>query len=688
MIEILYKKKLIRDFLSLFSQDKWSNIIVCLVEYSIIMMKKTNINPSLLSYEDLINLLEEFKIEMKIIDKPVLSKNNMKIGKSLSKSRSKGKSLNESKIIKKNSDSKSKLSLMNSNISSNYNKDSILKNSKNGLTISNKHELKNGNKSNLSSSPDIRDSVNTSPSFNNQTNLMSNKLSKNMKTGKFTNNSTNSHLKKEEKNKIKGAKNLYIRHLEKIESNVPGNIITLGSNSDKSLMYDKSNNAHNIKYRKDAKADSDIRNKTRNLSINQKNHLSQNSKSKSKFQALEIKQIEKLKQKRKDIEQNKSINKIVNDSFNNDYKFNMNNNTSHNLNLNHNHNNSHFEISSQYNLSNINSNNNSNLNNNVKSKIKDEIINDKKFYKLYKDKFSNDKFSVIEDLKSINKQNENDGSHKEKNNYLENSSINEESNNDISLRDKYSKIMNKKNQNQELMDNSNMNIQYGYKKKNDNEIDFSKNDELNENTSNPKNNDKVDKLKYYNQQEYEHYSNSNFGSYANSNINTNIKFEKEKVNVNVPTENSLKQYNVQIEEKNVDSEVKSSYYNKTHSDDNIINLVEIERNSDKFSKLVESRKSNDNENNITIKNEKIQQIINSKFNEYLIKIKKDKGIIYDSDKISINENEVNLNSLKSNNNIDGLNLNSNSNVLKQNNKDNIESDINMPLQSTLNMNKK
>lgn len=712
MIEILYKKKLIRDFLSLFNQDKWRNIVVCLVEYSIIMMKRSNINISILSYEDLINLVEQYKIEMKIIDKPVLSKNNFKGCKSLSNSKSKSKSkTNYQDSIKKhnhqNSNSKFKSEVIYSNSNLSINKDQKLRNSKNGLTISNKHEVKNGNKSNLSSSPDIRDSGNISPSFVNNSNLSSNKLhaSLNSKIDK------NLNLKvKENMKKTKGAKNLYLRHLEKNE-NLPGNIITLGSNSDKSFKNQEytiqNSNIKSYNNKKDKK--NDIKEKTRNYSSNQKTFLTNHSKSsKSKFQALELKQIEKLKQKRKDIEQQKSVGRIVNDSINNDYKFNLNDTNS-------------IGIS---NLHVITSNVN-NANMNVKSKIKNQISNDKKIYQLCKDKYTSDKFSIIEDIKvqKDHLKNENESiqisgsskvndynNFKQRINFLDNSD-NFDNHNDISLRDKYSNILNKKSKlnyhgnNENSSENFNKNEYYNndddYNQRGNNNI-YSDSKEISiENVNNnhkqfvnyPNANIQDNKNKYQNENEYYNYHESNY-----------------KKEDNICTENSLKQYHFSIdnkENKNYEYEERNTTYNKTSSNDNIIKLAEIEKNSENFSKLLEKKLIEKTEENIKdqgfkekddtiiIKNEKIQQIINSKFNEYLTKIKKEKGISFNSNQNMEKETDI----INKNNFVEyGTNSCNNvefSNVLKPNNllkedldKEQGEYKFNMPLQSTLNNIKK
>ncbi len=39
-MEILYKKKVIRDFLSLYSESSWTQLVSHLLEYGIILFKK------------------------------------------------------------------------------------------------------------------------------------------------------------------------------------------------------------------------------------------------------------------------------------------------------------------------------------------------------------------------------------------------------------------------------------------------------------------------------------------------------------------------------------------------------------------------------------------------------------------------------------------------------------------------
>jgi hypothetical protein len=62
MIEEFYKRKLIRDFLSLFSENKWKELLFLLVEYAIIQLKR-NYNVGSLSLDDIITILDDLKEE-------------------------------------------------------------------------------------------------------------------------------------------------------------------------------------------------------------------------------------------------------------------------------------------------------------------------------------------------------------------------------------------------------------------------------------------------------------------------------------------------------------------------------------------------------------------------------------------------------------------------------------------------
>lgn len=62
MIEEFYKKKVIRDFLSLFTQSKWKELLFLIAEYGVIILKR-NHNIAALSIDDLSNIIDELKEE-------------------------------------------------------------------------------------------------------------------------------------------------------------------------------------------------------------------------------------------------------------------------------------------------------------------------------------------------------------------------------------------------------------------------------------------------------------------------------------------------------------------------------------------------------------------------------------------------------------------------------------------------
>lgn len=79
MIEEFCKKKLIRDFLSLFTQSKWKELLFLIAEYGVIILKR-NCNIAALSIDDLSSIIDELKEE----DQKKQKKLNKKIeGKSV-----------------------------------------------------------------------------------------------------------------------------------------------------------------------------------------------------------------------------------------------------------------------------------------------------------------------------------------------------------------------------------------------------------------------------------------------------------------------------------------------------------------------------------------------------------------------------------------------------------------------------
>ena len=67
MLERLYKQKIIRDFLSLFTENYWKHLITSLLEYGIIIFNRHH-KVATLSPEDLISLIEKIKIDENIQD--------------------------------------------------------------------------------------------------------------------------------------------------------------------------------------------------------------------------------------------------------------------------------------------------------------------------------------------------------------------------------------------------------------------------------------------------------------------------------------------------------------------------------------------------------------------------------------------------------------------------------------------
>ena len=57
----LYKKKTIRDFLSLFSDNKWTQLVSITLEYGILTLK-SNYNLASLSLDDITNFVGNVKL--------------------------------------------------------------------------------------------------------------------------------------------------------------------------------------------------------------------------------------------------------------------------------------------------------------------------------------------------------------------------------------------------------------------------------------------------------------------------------------------------------------------------------------------------------------------------------------------------------------------------------------------------
>lgn len=98
-METLYKKKLIRDFVSLYKQQQWEPLIVSLIEYGIMSLKTRYHNIGTFSLDDVQGVVEKLKVDLNIVERK----------KVIPKSRSNSKISRNDSIISTNSKSKQKL---------------------------------------------------------------------------------------------------------------------------------------------------------------------------------------------------------------------------------------------------------------------------------------------------------------------------------------------------------------------------------------------------------------------------------------------------------------------------------------------------------------------------------------------------------------------------------------------------
>ena len=98
MLEKLYKKKVIRSFLSLYSEKYWTQLVSHILEYGIILFKK-KYTVSALSPEDICQIVEGLKKDEHIYDniKTLKKTNNSKSSRQSSLSKGKGNSLSKGK---------------------------------------------------------------------------------------------------------------------------------------------------------------------------------------------------------------------------------------------------------------------------------------------------------------------------------------------------------------------------------------------------------------------------------------------------------------------------------------------------------------------------------------------------------------------------------------------------------------
>ena len=123
MMEILYKKKVIRDFLSLYNEKFWIPLISHICEYGIILFKKkytiASLNP-----EDIYKIIENFKFEENIYEKkPKMNyNNNINKTKNISHIKSKSKSIlkNENKSFGCKKNNSSEKNILSKNKSLNH----------------------------------------------------------------------------------------------------------------------------------------------------------------------------------------------------------------------------------------------------------------------------------------------------------------------------------------------------------------------------------------------------------------------------------------------------------------------------------------------------------------------------------------------------------------------------------------
>ena len=78
MIEVLYKKKIIRDFLSLFTENYWKQLIGYMLEYSIITFKKHH-NIASLTPEDIMGIIDKMKKDENLFTFDILQNIRAKI---------------------------------------------------------------------------------------------------------------------------------------------------------------------------------------------------------------------------------------------------------------------------------------------------------------------------------------------------------------------------------------------------------------------------------------------------------------------------------------------------------------------------------------------------------------------------------------------------------------------------------
>ena len=314
-MEILYKKKIIRDFLSLYKENFWIPLISHICEYGIILFKKKYLISSL-NPQDIFKIIENFKIEEKIYDKK--TKINL----------TRDNSFNKKKNIYH---SKSKSKSNNKSFSSNKKNNSIKSN------LSDKNIFSKGidlNKRNLNSS---------------RTNIIHNKFKTEINLKKNNNNSNKKIQNFENKTQFKSKRDFSNKSKSKENSLIKNKILnnTISNNNENSNEKKPINNKlmfQKMKFDDLCLKFEDLNHKE--IKNNCINENIKNLKGENKLKAL----IELDKQKYKELNLIKN-NNIINNNMNN------NNNNMNDINKINNMNNRNNNITNRINNKNLNMNN-------------------------------------------------------------------------------------------------------------------------------------------------------------------------------------------------------------------------------------------------------------------------------------------------------------------------------------------
>ena len=179
-MEILYKKKVIRDFLSLYNENTWIPLITHICEYGIILFKKkytiASLNP-----QDIYRIIENFKVDEHIYDK------KMKLNSTRDNSFTKRKNIHHTKSKSTNNGNKS--------FSSNKRLSSVKSN------LSDKNVLSNSRNNSKSKRNYVSSRLNLTPNKNKNDEFKCN-LHKRIKTTINSSNKKNQTIKNFDSNKL------------------------------------------------------------------------------------------------------------------------------------------------------------------------------------------------------------------------------------------------------------------------------------------------------------------------------------------------------------------------------------------------------------------------------------------------------------------------------------------------------